>query len=125
MARRFTTATMLNFVGLVVAFTAFYLFMTQVIYNAGYNRGIPDAERILRVEAKMNAESPWGIHTNRPILEMLMQIPEVESGTFKPLWSNLSEIYLGNTPVECTVTPIRSEISLLPFSPVCVDAKAS
>ena len=74
MARRFKTATMLNFVGLVVAFTAFYLFMTQVIYNAGYNRGIPDAERILRVEAKMNAESPWGIHTNRPILEMLMQM---------------------------------------------------
>ena len=123
MARRFKTATMLNFVGLVVAFTAFYLFMTQVIYNAGYNRGIPDAERILRVEAKMNAESPWGIHTNRPILEMLMQIPEVESGTFKPLWSNLCEIYLGNTPVECTVTPIRSETSLLPFSPVCVDGK--
>ena len=67
MARRFKTATVLNLIGLTVAYSAFYLFMTQVQYNAGYNRGIPGAECILRVEAKMNAEAPWGIHSSRPM----------------------------------------------------------
>ena len=33
MARRFKTATVLNFIGLTVALTAFYLLMTQVVYN--------------------------------------------------------------------------------------------
>ncbi|MBQ7571065.1 MAG: hypothetical protein IJT19_02380, partial [Bacteroidaceae bacterium] len=56
MARRFRVATVLNAVGLTVALVAFYLFMTQVTYNAGYNRCFPNAERIMRVEAKMNME---------------------------------------------------------------------
>ena len=33
LARRFKTATALNLLGLTVAFAAFYLFMTQVLYN--------------------------------------------------------------------------------------------
>ena len=33
MARRFKTATLLNFIGLVVAFSACYLFLTQVTYS--------------------------------------------------------------------------------------------
>ena len=37
MARRFKTATVLNFIGLTVSFAAFYLLMTQVIYNRSYN----------------------------------------------------------------------------------------
>ena len=81
LARRFKTATALNLLGLTVAFAAFYLFMTQVLYNVGYNRSFPDAEHILRVEAKMNQDSPWGTHCNRPLLEYMIQMPEVESGT--------------------------------------------
>jgi len=46
MACRFKTATVLNFVGLVVAFAAFYLLMTQVVYTASYNASIPDGESV-------------------------------------------------------------------------------
>ena len=53
MARRFKTATVLNFVGLTVAFAAFYLLMTQVVYNISYNSCIPDNERVFRFETKM------------------------------------------------------------------------
>ena len=33
MVRCFKTATTLNFVGLTVSFAAFYLLMTQIVYN--------------------------------------------------------------------------------------------
>ena len=123
MARRFKTATALNLIGLIVAFTAFYLFMTQVLYNAGYNRGIPDAERLFRVEAKMNLDAPWGVHCNRPVLEMMLQLPEVEAGTILPKWGWMQELYQGENPVECEVSKIRGESSLLPFGAECLDGK--
>ncbi|MBQ7495803.1 MAG: FtsX-like permease family protein [Bacteroidaceae bacterium] len=123
LARRFKTATALNLIGLIVAFTAFYLFMTQVLYNAGYNRGFPDAERLFRVEAKMNLDAPWGVHCNRPVLEMMLQLPEVEAGTILPMWSHLLELYQGETPVECTAATVRGESSLLPFGAECLDGK--
>ena len=50
MFRRFKLATALNFLGLTIAFAAFYIFMTQVDYNLSYNRGIKDYERIYRLE---------------------------------------------------------------------------
>ena len=53
MARRFKTATVLNFLGLTVAFAAFYLLMTQVDYARSYNACIADADRVYRVESKM------------------------------------------------------------------------
>ena len=74
MARRFKTATALNFLGLVVAFAAFYLLMTQVVYNRFYNASIPDSERVFRFEAKMGANSPWGINCNRPVNTILAEI---------------------------------------------------
>ena len=123
LARRFKTATALNLIGLIVAFAAFYLFMTQVLYNAGYNRGIPDAERLFRVEAKMNLDAPWGVHCNRPVLEMMLQLPEVEAGTILPKWGWMQELYQGETPVECEVSKIHGELSLLPFGAECLDGK--
>ena len=113
LARRFKTATALNLLGLTVAFAAFYLFMTQVLYNAGYNRGIPDAERLFRVEAKMNLDAPWDVNCNRPVLEMMMQLPEVEAGTIVPRWGCMQEVYQGETPVECAAAKIHGESSLL------------
>ena len=81
MARRFKMATALNFVGLMLAFAAFYLLMTQVDYSRSYNRCIPDCERVFRIESKMNSEADWGTHNNRPMLEMIRQMPQVESMT--------------------------------------------
>lgn len=62
MARRFKTATALNLLGLVVAYAAFYLLMTQVIYNRSYNQNIADGERVFRFESKM-APTPRGAST--------------------------------------------------------------
>ena len=59
MARRFKTATVLNFVGLTVAFAACYLFLTQVTYNHSFNKGLTDHERLYRVEVLCFFHQDW------------------------------------------------------------------
>ena len=78
-ARRFKTATLLNLLGLVVAFTTFYLLMTQVDYNRSYNTGITDSHRIYRVEISGIFAHQWETNICRPIAEMIETMPEVES----------------------------------------------
>ncbi|MBR3513587.1 MAG: FtsX-like permease family protein [Bacteroidaceae bacterium] len=123
LARRFKTATALNLLGLTVAFAAFYLFMTQVRYNAGYNRSFPDAERILRVEAKMNQDSPWGTHCNRPLLEYMIQMPEVVSGTITSIFTGVWDFYLGESPITYSTSNVRNESGLETFGMECLDGK--
>ena len=95
MARRFKTATALNFLGLVVAFAAFYLLMTQVVYNRSYNASIPDSERVFRFEAKMGTDSPWGINCNRPVNAILAEMPQVETMTELTTWAQTREFFAG------------------------------
>ena len=125
MARRHRTAFGLNLVGLVVALAAFYLLATQVVYNTQYNRSIPDAERVFRVEAKMNEDAPWNINTNRPLLEAIFEMPEVESGTILPSWIDKTEWYLNGTPVSYPLGHLRNEEMLQPFGVDIIDGKGT
>ena len=124
MARRFKTATTLNFVGLVVAFAAFYLLMTQVVYNISYNANIPDNERVFRFETKMGADAPWGINCNRPTNALLAEIPQVEAMTELACWSQTCEFRVGESMVEHQ----RAGSNLTPFGAIsarCLDGRLS
>ena len=57
--RRFFTASVLNIVGLAVAFASFFVIMTQVDYDLNFNKGYKDYDKIFRVEAFLNAEIGW------------------------------------------------------------------
>ena len=100
MARRFKTATLLNFLGLTVAFATFYLLMTQVDYNRGYNSCIPDADRVYRVESKMGDDYPWGTNCNRPTLAQIAQMPQVEAMSEQGGWSPTREFLKDGSVVE-------------------------
>jgi putative ABC transport system permease protein len=47
-------ATVLNVLGLSVAFATFIVIMMQVTYDLGYNKSIKDADRIFRIETLFN-----------------------------------------------------------------------
>jgi len=82
MARRFKTATVLNLLGLTVAFTAFYLLITQVDYSRSFNQSLKDADRIYRLETfiAISSEDPtWQTNNSRPVAEMVEQMPQVEA----------------------------------------------
>ena len=124
MARRFKTATVLNFLGLVVAFAAFYLLMTQVVYNRSYNACIADGERVFRFEAKMGADSPWGINCNRPANAILSEMPQVEAMTELATWGQTREFLIDKSVVEHSCVGSN----LTPFGAIsarCLDGKLS
>ncbi len=101
MARRFKTATVLNLVGLTVAFATFYLLMTQVVYNHSYNKGVKDYERVYRVEFRdIMEEGRWIAQSSRLIAEELATLPQVEGMALLQCWlgnerfsSNGTDIY--------------------------------
>ena len=73
-------ATALNLIGLVIAFAAFYLLMTQIIYQLSYNHGIKDYERLYRMESDfVYNEWDYSDLVCRPFADALQRIPEVES----------------------------------------------
>lgn len=87
MARRFKTATVLNLVGLTVAFATFYLLMTQVVYNHSYNKGVKDYERIYRVEfCGIMEKGRWISQTSRWIADELGTMPQVEGMALLQCW---------------------------------------
>lgn len=68
--RRYKISSLLNIVGLTLAFTAFYVIMTQVWWELGYNRSLHDVERIYLVENEDWYEpGKWSSWLNRPVAE--------------------------------------------------------
>ena len=78
MARRFKWTTVFNMIGLVVSFVTLYLLMIQVIYEATYNHGLKDYERLYRIESDF-AYNEWDSSDaiGRPIADMLDSFPQV------------------------------------------------
>ena len=80
--RRYTTSSVLNIVGMAVAFAAVYLIAVQVNFDLSYNRVIKNSERIYRLEYPGwdNEMNRWDIWWNRQYPDKLAAIcPEVEA----------------------------------------------
>ena len=78
MARRFKLASALNLIGLVVSFAAFYLLMTQIIYQTTYNHGIKDYDRLYRLESDfVYNESEYSDVVCRPFADALQRFPDI------------------------------------------------
>ncbi len=68
--KRFAVANTLNIVGLAVAFTSFFVIMTQVDYDWNYNCGVPDYQNVIRVNTRDENGEPrtW---MSRPMAEII------------------------------------------------------
>ena len=80
--RRYKASSLLNIVGLTLAFTAFYVILVQVRWELTFNRAIPEAERIYLV-APLSPfdETEYSINSPRPEGEQLIaQSPEIVAG---------------------------------------------
>ena len=80
--RRYTTSSLLNVVGMSVAFAAIYLIMVQVKYDFSYDKVIPNSENIYRLEIPNWWYEGKYVHTwNRQLPDDICEgIPEIEAG---------------------------------------------
>ena len=79
--RRYTTSSVLNIVGMAVAFAAVYLIAVQVKFDLSYNRVINNSERIYRLEyPSWYKDGHWGTTWNRQTPDLITAMcPEVEA----------------------------------------------
>ncbi len=80
--KRYTTSSLLNVVGMSVAFAAIYLIMVQVKYDFSYDKVIPNSENIYRLEIPNWWQEGKYMHTwNRQLPDDICEgIPEIEAG---------------------------------------------
>lgn len=80
--RRYKASSLLNVIGLTLAFTAFYVILVQVRWELTFNRDIPDAGRICLVApGSWFDETGYSICSPRPDGEQLIaRSPEIEAG---------------------------------------------
>ncbi len=82
--RRYKVASLLNVVGLTLAFVAFYIIASQVYFSISYNRPIEDSDRIYLVSAewgssKMGEEESWSLNCPQPVSYETKELcPDVE-----------------------------------------------
>ncbi len=78
-------STILNILGLTVAFAAFIIILIQVDYDLGYNKSFKDHDRIYRLEIAIDpAQSSFWCNVSRPLAKIIVDSsPEIEqSGEF-------------------------------------------
>lgn len=78
--KRYKMASVLNIVGLTLAFAAFYVIMSQVIYSVTYNRSLKDSDRTYYVAALQRWNGEWSLNCPNPLCYEVADImPEVEA----------------------------------------------
>ena len=123
MARRFKTATVLNFVGLTVAFAACYLFLTQVTYNHSYNRGLTDYEHLYRVEVPaMFDHGKWQSMVSRYLADELAKLPQVEGMALVQAWERQWMAKKGDTEITFTGCRVNNDV-LTTMAPRLIDGQ--
>lgn len=111
--RRFKMATLLNVMGLSIAFAAFIILMIQLQYDWGFDRYQKNAERIYRV----GLYTPdWGnqVVVSPPFAEAFVQSsPHIETGALLSSWGSQLALKRGNDTDEtsfwCPVNAITPE----------------
>ena len=104
MAKRFKTATALNLIGLIVGFSACYLFLTQVVYNHSYNTCLKEHDRLYRVEVNgFFTSGEWLAYSPRYLADCLEKLPQVESASFIMPWGGNWVMRKGETEMDFEV----------------------
>jgi putative ABC transport system permease protein len=87
MLRRYRLATILNILGLSIAFAAFMTIMMQVDYDSNFDRCHKDVDRIFRVESGDVFGYEWSTIVSRPWSDVIIRSsPHILAGTIIQPW---------------------------------------
>ena len=120
--RKFVTANLLNLLGLSLAFASFFVIMTQVNYDLGYNKSFTEHEKLFRLTMELgHGMEDYGTTLPRPLVEQLAAAsPHVTSYGIKQGWTNNDQFMVNRQVYSLTlVYGIHDFVSV--FKPTVVD----
>ena len=122
--RRYTTSSVLNIVGMAVAFAAVYLIAVQVKFDLSYNRVIKNSERIYRLEyPSWSGDGTWDCTWNRQMPdEISAACPEIVTGgsidmVFNPTYQDEYSVKRNSTIENFTIKVAGAELEGLAVFP--------
>ena len=120
--RKFVMASLLNLLGLSLAFASFFVIMTQVNYDLGYNKSFAEHEKLFRLTMELgHGMEDYGTTLPRPLVEQLAAAsPHVTSYGIKQGWTNNDQFMVNRQVYSLTlVYGIHDFVSV--FKPTVVD----
>ena len=96
--KKFVTANLLNLLGLSLAFASFFVIMTQVNYDLGYNKSFTEHENLYRMTMKLGpGAEDYGTTLPRPLVEQLAAAsPHVTGYAVMQGWINYDQYMVGD-----------------------------
>ena len=96
--RKFVTANVLNLLGLSLAFASFFVIMTQVNYDLGYNKSFTEHEKLFRLTLKLGpGMEDYGATLPRPLVEqMAAASPHVKGYSILQVWKYYDQYMVGD-----------------------------
>ena len=97
--KRFKTSSVLNILGLSVAFAVFIIIMMQANYDSSFDKSVKGSDKIYRVEILHGMEEKQAI-SNRPLAEIIFESsPHIVGGTYMMTFSGSQFIMVDNAGI--------------------------
>ncbi len=126
MFRKFVTASLLNLLGLSLAFASFFVIMTQVSYDLGYNKSFTEHEKLFRLTVKLGpGMEDYGVTLPRPLVEQLAAAsPHVKGYGIEEGWTRIDQFLVGDQEYSLNlVYGINDFMSVFKPTVICGDLK--
>ena len=122
--RKFVTANLLNLLGLSLAFASFFVIMTQVNYDLGYNKSFAEHEKLFRLTMELGeGMEDYGATLPRPVVEQLATTsPHVTGYGIEQVWTSNDQFVVDNQDYSLNlVYGIHDFVSV--FKPTVIDGE--
>ena len=126
MFRKFVSASLLNLLGLSLAFASFFVIMTQVNYDLGYNKSFTEHEKLFRLTMKLGpGMEDYGVTLPRPLVEqMAAASPHIKGYGIEEGWTRIDQYMLGDQEYSLNlVFGIHDFMSVFKPTVICGDLK--
>ena len=124
--RKFVTANLLNLLGLSLAFASFFVIMTQVNYDLGYNKSFTEHEKLFRLTLKLGpGMEDYGVTLPRPLVEQLAAAsPHIKGYGIEQGWTNFDQYMVDDQEYSLNlVFGIHDFMSVFKPTVICGDLK--
>jgi putative ABC transport system permease protein len=126
MFRKFVTANLLNLLGLSLAFASFFVIMTQVNYDLGYNKSITEHEKLFRLTMNLGpGMEDYGVTLPRPLVEqMAVASPHIKGYGIEEGWTRIDQFMSGDQEYSLNlVYGVNDFMSVFEPTVICGDLK--
>ena len=124
--RKFVTANLLNLLGLSLAFASFFVIMTQVNYDQGYNKSFTEHERLFRLTMELGSGmEDYGVTLPRPLVEQLAAAsPHIQGYGIEEGWTRIDQFLVDDQEYSLNlVYGINDFMSVFEPKVICGDLK--